>query len=368
MNSTHGRRAFLAAAALQASGLGSIWAHGQSPAGKLKMGRRGVNICGAEFGVDPSFHNGNPGRFGQAFTYNSERTVAYFATHGLGLIRLPFRWERVQPRLRNALDKAEVDRLALFIDWAQKHGASVILDLHNYGRYTISRDGRPIEARIDQTIAGHAGVTRADFADLWRRLANRFANRTTVVAYGLMNEPHDMADSSWKAISQAAVDAIRATGDAKPIMVAGESYSNSEHFTKINGPKAWINDPSHNIIYEAHCYFDSDFSGSYRASYDDELLRDPALKLRGKKRIQPFLDWCARNRVQGIVGEYGVPGGDARWLELLPPFFAAIDQAGFDACYWAAGEWWGKYPLSIQPGDDFRTPAPQLAAVARRVR
>jgi hypothetical protein len=56
--------------------------------------RRGVTIAGAEFGVRPDFCNVHPGKAGKDYTYNSEKTVAYFAVQGVRLLRLPFRWEQ----------------------------------------------------------------------------------------------------------------------------------------------------------------------------------------------------------------------------------------------------------------------------------
>src|SRR5258708_373742 len=61
--------------------------------------RRGVNLAGAEFGVRRDFCNENPGAFGRDYTYNSEPSIAYFAERGITLFRVPFRWERIQPRL-----------------------------------------------------------------------------------------------------------------------------------------------------------------------------------------------------------------------------------------------------------------------------
>jgi hypothetical protein len=46
-------------------------------------------------------------------------------------------------------------------------------------------------------------------------------------------------------------------------------------------------------------------------------------------------------------------------------FLRELDRDGMDSCYWAAGEWWGDYPLSLQPRKDFTEPAPQLALLTR---
>ena len=311
--------------------------------------RRGVAIAGAEFGVGPQFSNLRPGVAGKDYTYNSEQTVAYFAEQGVTLLRVPFRWERIQPRLGEPLNESELDRLRKFVGWARKHACHTILDVHNFARYTLLLGGKPRDCLIDATLGDRVPVTRAHFADLWSRLSAAFADEPAVEAYGLMNEPHDMGASDWKAISQAAVDAIRARGDRKQILVPGESWSNSDHFIDVNGPQAWIRDPLGRTAYEAHCYFDSDYSGNYRQSYDEELSRDPDLEQRGVKRPKQFFEWLRTNEVPGLVGEFGVPP-EPRWLEVMRHFLQALDEAGIEGCYWAAGEWFGAYPLSIQPG------------------
>jgi endoglucanase len=324
--------------------------------------RRGVSLAGPEFGTQrPGFSNANPGVFGRDYTYNSEQTVAYFCARGLSLLRLPLRWERLQPRPGQALDDGELHRVKRFVGWARGHGGEVILDVHNYGRYVF---GGPRECVIDQPAA-RAAVTRGDFADLWRRLARAFRDEPAVYAYGLMNEPHDMGPSDWAGISQAAVDAIRGEGDRKRILVAGDGWSNAEHFADVNGRRAWVEDPAGEVLYEAHCYFDHDHSGRYECDYDAELTADARLEQRGVLRLRPFLRWCEANRVRGLVGEFGVPGGDPRWLAVLARFLEALDGAGMEGCYWAAGEWWGAYPLSIQPGPGSQSPAPQLEVLLR---
>jgi len=327
--------------------------------------RRGVSLAGAEFGVRPGFCNTNPGRFGRDYTYNSERTVAYFADLGFTRLRIPFRWERLQPRLGGPLEPAELDRLRQVVGWAAKHGATVVLDVHNFGRYCLGRDGRAVELVIDQQVDGATPVSRDDFADLWRRLSEAFRRDREVEAYGLMNEPHDMGRSDWKAISRAAVTAVRKNGDPTLIFVPGNSYSNSEKLASVNGPTAWVGDDGGAVAYEAHCYLDADFSGRYARSYDDEAAGDRDLDNRGLMRLLPFAGWCALNRVRGVLGEFGVPG-DPRWLRVLEPLLEALGRSGLDGYWWAAGDWWPPDDaLSIQPRGDRRTPAPQVATLLR---
>ena len=78
------------------------------------------------------------------------------------------------------------------------------------------------------------------------------------------------------------------------------------------------------------------------------MQKDSELASRGARRVRPFIEWCRENKVRGLVGEFGVPN-DVAWRETNDLFLAECFEANIAACYWAGGEWWGKYPLSIQP-------------------
>jgi endoglucanase len=345
----------------------SYWAPNGAAARPDKPARvRGVSLAGPEFGVERrGFCNQSPGVFGRDYTWNTERTTQYFCENGVNLLRLPIRWERIQPRLGEALDSRELARLRVSIGWAKKHGGMVVIDLHNQGRYVMACDGKPKTCVIDQKWNGQVALTRDHFADLWRRLALAFRDEQAIYGYGLMNEPHDMGSSNWKEISQSAVDAIREIGDSHKILVAGDGWSKAHGFEAANGPASWIDDPAGNFAYEAHCYFDADGSGRYEKSYDQEVALgcDPAE--RAGRRLRSFAEWCARNRVQGFIGEYSVPGNDPRWLKVLERFQTTLDEVGMDGCYWAGGEWWKDESWAIQPRDGFRTDAPQLQALLK---
>jgi endoglucanase len=325
-----------------------------------------VTLSGPEFGSDnPEFSNLNPGIYGRDYTYNSESTFAYFCRHNLRLLRLPLRWERLQPRLNQPLDETEMRRLREAIGWARKHGGEVILDIHNYGRYVTRWEGHKYECVIDQPAKNGPQVNCDHFADLWRRLACLFREDAAVYGYGLMNEPHDLGTSDWRKISQAAVKAIRQENDNKLILIAGDGWANAARFGEINGRRAWVDDPANHVAYEAHCYFDHDFTGRYELSYDQELARDARLENRGVDRLQPFVEWCRSNEARGFLGEFGIPAADPRWASVMSRFLTLLDRVGMESCYWAAGEWWGAYPLSIQPSGTEQRSAKQLQLLMR---
>lgn len=234
--------------------------------------QRGVNVAGAEFGtpVDEAtspFSNERLGRYGAEYAYPSDAYLAALAARGVAFIRLPVRWERLQPRLGGELDAAELERLEQALDAAGRAGLGVVLDVHNYGAYYLHDPGT---GRGVRRVIGSAQVPIAAFADLWRRLSERLRDESALLAYGLMNEPVGLASAAaWERASRAAARAIRATGDRTPILVQSNDWGGVRQFAREHPRGPWVDVP--NVWYEAHHYFDSDRSARYLASYDREL-------------------------------------------------------------------------------------------------
>ena len=236
---------------------------------------RGVNVAGGEFASperDPTsdFSNRNPGAYNVAYHYDSAATFRFLASRGIRLVRIPFRWERIQPSLGDPLDQNEARRLARVIGRAHGAGLRVILDLHNYGGFYEDQRGRGVLRHLGE------GSMDRDFADVWRRLARRFRGTPGVVGFDLMNEPIDVVSSGgrdpaevWRAASQLAVEAIRSTGDGTLVLVEGFGYAGVQGWPNTN-PRPWIRDPADNVRYEAHQYFDLDHSGTYGMTYAQE--------------------------------------------------------------------------------------------------
>jgi aryl-phospho-beta-D-glucosidase BglC (GH1 family) len=292
----------------------------------------GVNLAGAEFGSAS-------GVYGTSYIYPTASELDYFKSEGITLIRLPFMWERAQHTLGGPLDEAEVGRIHTFLDQAAARGMQVVLDVHNYGRY----GGQAI---------GSDAVPTAAFADFWSKMAKEFGGDAGIAGFGLMNEPHDMGGAGvWMAAAQAAVDAIRASGATENIVVAGDGWSSAGMWQLVNGNLA-INDALNKIVYEAHIYFDHDNSGTYQGTYDQE----GATPDTGVRRLQVFQDWLAAHDAKGFIGEFGVPGDDPRWLTALGNLVDAMHKDGIDGTAWAAGPWWGNYPLSLEPSNGVDKP------------
>src|SRR5690606_19864579 len=83
----------------------------------------GVNLAGAEFNTKKL-----PGVIFKDYTYPNSKEMAYIAGQGANIIRLPFRWERLQPSLDGAFDAAELKRIQTTVTQAQANDLCVLLD------------------------------------------------------------------------------------------------------------------------------------------------------------------------------------------------------------------------------------------------
>ena len=155
----------------------------------------GVNLAGAEF---------DHGTF-----WPTSQEVEYFFGKGMNTIRVPFRWERLQPTLGGGFDASQIAGLDGIVAEITSRGGWAILDPHNYARY-------------NGQLIGSAAVTNDDFADLWTRLATRYGPNERVV-FGLMNEPHSMPTEQWLSAANAAIAAIRAAGADNLVLVPGNA-------------------------------------------------------------------------------------------------------------------------------------------------
>ncbi len=308
-----------------------------NPAILPPLSRAGLNLAGAEFGSE------FPGTYDKTYTYPTTKNLDYHRSRGRTLVRLPFRWERIQHALFAPFDASEVARLHEFLDEAVQREINVILDVHNYGRYVFPRQGA-----YDGTIIGSEELPYAAFADVWRRLAEEFAHHPAVCAYGLMNEPHDMEGAErWPNAAQAAIDAIRAVDAQTTILVPGDDWTSSRNWRL--GANEYLaeklHDPQDNLMFEAHCYFDRDNSGTYKLSYEDEGGSPEG----GVEYVRPFIEWCQEKGVRGFLGEYGIPDNDSRWLVTMDQFLAYLQKSGVGSAYWAGGPWWQDNFMAIEP-------------------
>ncbi|MCC5810567.1 MAG: glycoside hydrolase family 5 protein [Ectothiorhodospiraceae bacterium] len=302
---------------------------------------RGVNIAGAEFSS-----NSLPGELHHDYTYPRTEELDYFADSGANTIRLPVRWERVQRELNQELHEGELGQIASVLDQAKERGLCLILDIHNYGMY-------------HGEIIGSEAVPTEAFLDLWTRLSAAL-DEPEYLALGLMNEPFRMDIADWGAVAQQTVDALREAGAEHLIMVSGGRWSGVHEWHRTIGGSsnaetfADLEDPLRRTVIEVHQYADRDYSGTGGNCRDPEHFN---------AMFSAIDEWAQENDLQLFLGEFGVPSSRS-CMAALGRILALTEDAGIwrGWAYWAAGSWWGDYPMSVAPRDG--RDAPQMSLLA----
>ena len=297
---------------------------------------KGVNLAIAEFGLDAWGNGKNPGTYGVDYIYPSNEETDYFIRKGMNTIRLPFRWERLQPTLGGSFDSKEVGYLDAYVKDATSKGAYVLIDPHNYARF-----GNRL---IDGGNGFDKSISDAQFADLWSKLAQRYKANSKVI-FGLMNEPHDMKNSmDWINAANAAIAAIRATGATNLILVPGNHWTGAHTWVSSDNGRELLNikDPGNNYAYEVHQYLDSDSSGTHTSCVSTTI---------GPERMQAFTKWLKDNKQKGFLGEFA--GADnATCREAIKGQLQHMEDNSdvwIGWTWWAAGAWWGDYMFTITP-------------------
>jgi endoglucanase len=315
----------------------------------------GVNLSGAEFG-SAGAGSALPGNFGSQYTWPTNGETAYYQSRGMNIIRLPFRWERLQLTNNAAFNSAESNRMNNFVSYATAHGMYVILDPHNFQRYWPLIDSFNNMQSGSVGIIGNSVVPNSAFSNFWYQIGNIYRANSHVI-FGLMNEPNAVSETQMVASENAAIAGIRAAGASNMIFVPGNRWTGAWTWSQSDGNGAansvamlGIVDPGSNYVIEVHQYLDTDGSGS-----NDGIVSTNV----GWQRLTNFTAWARANNVKGFLGEYGVPGNTfgsgtngAVALTNMLSYISTNSDVWLGWTYWGGGPWWGATPtFLVEPAD-----------------
>lgn len=151
---------------------------------------------------------------------------------GCDVIRLPINLHamtqgapefKIEPLLFDFLDQV--------VDWAEELNLHLILDNHSFDAVNITSP-----AIIDTLVP------------VWKQMAEHMKNRSLLVYYEVLNEPHYINDAQWNAIQQKVIDSIR-TIDSVHTIIVGPAGWNS-----YNNLAAMPVYADTNLIYTFHFY------------------------------------------------------------------------------------------------------------------
>jgi endoglucanase len=124
----------------------------------------------------------------------------------MNIFRLPVGWQYLTAsNVGGNLNSANLQKYDQLVQSCLNSAGDTvcIIDIHNYARW-------------NGQIIGQGGPSDAQFVALWTALATKYKGQSRI-AFGLMNEPHEVDINKWATTLQSVVTAIRNTGATSQI-------------------------------------------------------------------------------------------------------------------------------------------------------
>ncbi len=277
---------------------------------------RGANYMGMEFGW-----------FG-----HSEENFERMRSWGFNVVRLPIAWSYVEPE-EGHYDDSYLATVDTVISWCRENGLYVILDMHQWNWAPMFEgNGLPdwaVEQYSDQDQAKFGFFTNATiqgkFFDMWRHVANRYKNESTIFAYDIFNEPNVdyrlMSEESLLGrllnFYQGAADHIREVDTKHAVMIEPPWGGGVSDWSIINDP---------NLVLSTHLYTEGTADGVTGYDGNSTTLE------------QDFLvsyDFSVVWGVPLIIGEFGVGSAATKAHEWARDYMSIFDKYVVGACWWS---------------------------------
>jgi endoglucanase len=318
-----------------------------TPAGVfVPVNFKGVNIAGAE--------NGYPSSSQFNYIYPKSFEIDYWASKGMGLIRMPLQLRRIQPVSYGPLDPAgrtdepavsssapgqtNLNEIKRVLDYALTKNMWVVIEPHNFGSV------RDTTTNTDRAVGADPEAT-AQLVDWWIRVATKFKNYPNVI-FNLMNEPAAQGAAAWKTGAVAAINGIAQVTTARWVFIPGSGFTGGHSWVGAgdSSSSAWaayVPPAGMNIAFDMHEYLDSDFSGTHAACTQATAVMNAATS------------WAQANGFKIWIGEIGWSQDSScpPLASALMSYFTANEPTYLGWAYWVGGSYafYGSYFLGAVP-------------------
>ena len=176
------------------------------------------------------FQASSPGEL--QFTKFTRRDFERIQSLGCDVIRLPINLHAMtggepdytpDPLFLDFLDEA--------VTWSEELGLHLILDNHTF----------------DPSVSTPEDIGPR-LIKVWKHIAEHFKDRSELLYYEVLNEPHGISDEAWADIQQTVIDAIRSVDEEHTIIVGPANWNS---FHNLDEMPVYSDD---NLIYTFHFY------------------------------------------------------------------------------------------------------------------
>lgn len=192
------------------------------PAGEIPF-KRGVNL--SQWLQEPTARQ-------VQFSKYTKKDFQNIKSLGCDVIRLPINLHGMTSGAPDyTIDPLLFDVLDAAVDWAEELGLHIILDNHSF-----------------DPAVNTSPLIGSTLTPVWKQMATHFKDRSPLIYYEILNEPHGISDAVWNIIQRNVLDSIR-TIDKKHTVIIGPAGWNS--YANLDAMPDY---PDTNLIYTFHFY------------------------------------------------------------------------------------------------------------------
>lgn len=164
--------------------------------------------------------------------YITEDDIKYIKQTGMNSIRIPFHYKLFTNEDYMGLD-ADHDGFELIdqvVEWCRQQDMYVILDMHDAPG---GQTGDNIDDSYGYPWLMESEESKALFCDIWKNVAEHYANDTIILGYDLLNEPiahyfledHAQLNDSLEPLYKRCVEAIRTVDKNHIVLLGGAQWN-----------------------------------------------------------------------------------------------------------------------------------------------
>lgn len=177
-------------------------------------------------------------------SYITKEDIAQIAKQGYDHVRVPVDYNVLQDDEGNWKETG-FGHLADCRKWCEEYGLNMLIDLHECYGYSFD----PLKKDMDRRKFFYDDALQERFLDLWKEIAERFAEYPEQVAFEPLNEVvlSEVADA-WNKVLEKYIKMMRSIAPASYIVVGGVCYNNVLSVPLLEVPL------DERIVYNFHCY------------------------------------------------------------------------------------------------------------------
>lgn len=187
--------------------------------------------------------------------YITQDDIKYIKQTGMNSIRIPFHYKLFtdEDYMGLTANQNGFEMIDQVIEWCRQENLYVVLDMHDAPG---GQTGDNIDDSYGHPWLMESEISKVQFCEIWKRIANHYANDTIVLGYDLLNEPiahyflekYAHLNDSLEPLYKRCVDSIR-TVDSNHIVLLGGAQWNG-NFNVFKDSKF-----DDKIMYTCHRYW-----------------------------------------------------------------------------------------------------------------